>query len=254
MTDLGALLRASITDGATVGIGGAGLSRKPMALLRAVAAMGVTDLVVVSFLGGLDVELLLASGVVAELHSSGVDLGGFGLAPVFRTARQDGTVLFHEWSEGTLVAALEAAARNVPSMPTRTATNSDVVTTNAGIGAYPDPISGELVTFAGALPLDVALLHVPAIDTDGNAHIDGDVGVDGLLARAAARTILTAETTTDAKPGVAAISRIWIGDAVVVPGGSWPTACHPHTLVDLGVVAGWAEAGGSEVALLEPAT
>ncbi|MGA8722703.1 MAG: CoA transferase, partial [Solirubrobacteraceae bacterium] len=52
-------LAGEIPDGSTVGFGGAGLQRKPMAAARALAAAGRRNLIVVSFLGSLDVELLL---------------------------------------------------------------------------------------------------------------------------------------------------------------------------------------------------
>ena len=63
-----------ILPGATVAVGGTGLNRKPMALLQGIVAGGVRDLNIVSFLGSVDVEYLLASGVVADLHSAGVSL------------------------------------------------------------------------------------------------------------------------------------------------------------------------------------
>ena len=54
-------LADEIDDGAVIGLGGAGLQRKPMAALAALVAAGRRDLRVVSFLGSLDVELLLAA-------------------------------------------------------------------------------------------------------------------------------------------------------------------------------------------------
>ena len=208
---------------------------------------------VVSFLGGLDVELLVAAGLVSSVHSSGVDLGGFGLAPAFRAGRQKATIDFHEWSEGTLLAALEAAARGVPSMPTTTAPDSAVVAANPWLAVAPDPISGVPVTFAKALAVDVALIHVPAVDAAGNAHIEGDVGIDGVIARGASTTIVTADASTSAPARDAAISRLWIDGITVVEGASWPTACHPHALVDLPALAAWAASPGDDISLLEPA-
>ncbi len=53
----------AIKPGMTIGIGGWGSRRKPMALVRALARSGVKDLTVVSF-GGPDVGLLIAAGAV----------------------------------------------------------------------------------------------------------------------------------------------------------------------------------------------
>lgn len=250
MTRLSGLAGDFARDGATIAIGGAGLSRKPMSLVAALASSGARDLTIVSFLGSVDVELLLASGSVSELHTAGVDLAGFGLAPAYRAARQDGSVRVIEWSEGSLLAALEARARGLPSMPAPTSPQTELVTTNPWLGVHPDPMDGSDIVFARALPLDLSLLHVPSADSSGNLHIAGDVGVDGLLARAATRTLATAEDIGDDEPSGAAISRLWVDEIHVDPGGSWPTACHPVSLIDLDAVARWAGSDGLDKSLL----
>ena len=178
-------LADEIDDGAVIGVGGAGLQRKPMAALAALVAAGRRDLRVVSFLGSLDVELLLAADAVAELHSAGVSLDGGGLAPLYRAARQDGTIRFHEWSEGTLLCALQATARGVPSLPTWMALGTDLPAINERLRVGTDPFTGDPVMNVRGLALDVALLHVPAVDIDGNVYVDGDLALDGALARAA---------------------------------------------------------------------
>ena len=243
-----------IPPGATVAVGGTGLSRKPMALLKGIVSRGVRNLDIVSFLGSVDVEYLLASGAMAGLHSAGVSLDGFGLAPAFRAARQQQTVRFIEWSEASMVAAVEAAARGLPSMPCSTAPGSDVVKHNPSLGVYEDPPSGIPTVFATALPIDIALIHAPAADAHGNVYLDGDLGLDGLLARAAKTTIVSFERQAAADPPLAAISRLWIDAVVPAVGGSWPTECHPDALVDLGAVAAWAGSKGLSPGLLEKAS
>lgn len=243
-----------VPDGAVVAVGGAGLSRKPMDLLRALVSAGTQNLSVVSFLGSVDVELLLAAGAVRRLHTAGVALDGFGLAPAYRSARQQRSVEVVEWSEGSLCAAVEAAARGVPSFPCATATNSDIVAPNPWLGVFPDPHTGTDVVFARALRPDVALLHAAAADEYGNVYVEGDFGIDGLLARAASVTVVSVEEIlVDADPARAAMSRIWVDAIIEIPGGSWPTESYPSALVDLGSVARWAESDGTQASLLEPA-
>lgn len=55
-----------LRDGMTVGIGGWGSRRKPMALVRALLRSGVTGLTVVSY-GGPDVGMLAAAGRIRRL-------------------------------------------------------------------------------------------------------------------------------------------------------------------------------------------
>lgn len=225
-----------LADGAVVAVGGAGLVRKPMAALRALVASGRRDLVVVSFLGGVNVELLLEAGCVAELHSAGVSLDGAGLAPRFRAARESGSIRFVEWSEGSLVTALEAGARRLDSAFTRSGLGTDLPAMNPWLRETADPHTGAPVIAARAIVPDLALLHVPWLDDRGNAHVPGDLAADGLLAQAARRTLVTYEEQVGLLPDAAAISRIWIDEAVLATGGSLPSGCHPLVRPDLNEV------------------
>jgi glutaconate CoA-transferase, subunit A len=237
-------LAQQIPDGATVGVGGAGLQRKPMAALRALAAAGRRDLTIVSFLGSLDVELLLAAGCVGTLHSAGVSLDGAGLAPHYRTARQERTIEFVEWSEGTLLCALQARARGVPSLPTWMGLDTDLPVLNRGVRETTDPFTGDRVMQVRALALDVALIHVPTVDSAGNAYVGGDFAADGALARAAERVYVTHERTDSAAdPARAALSRIWVDGLISASRGAWPTGCHTVYAADLDAVSRWAAAG-----------
>ena len=80
-----------------------------------------------------------------------------------------------------MVAAVEATARGLPSMPCSTAPGSDVVRHNPSLGVYEDPPTGTPTVFATALAIDIALIHAPAADAHGNIYVDGDLGLDGLL-------------------------------------------------------------------------
>ena len=237
-------LAATVPDGATVALGGAGLQRKPMALVRALAEAGRQRLRVVSFLGSLDVELLLAAGCVGELHAAGVGLDGAGLAPRYRAARQTGSPRFVEWSEGLLLWALQAASFGVPSLPAWMGVGSDLPEINPWLRPASDPFTGEQVMQVKALPIDVALLHVATVDERGNAHVAGDLAADALIARAAQRTFVSCEEITAAPAEQAALGRTWIDAVVEAPGGAWPCGCHPAYGADLAVTSRWAREGG----------
>lgn len=242
-----------IADGALIAIGGAGLQRKPMAVLRALVAAGRRELRVISFLGSLDVELLLAAGAVAELHSAGVSLDAAGLAPHYRAARERGAVRFVEWSEGTLLCALEAAARGVPSLPTWLGLASDLPALNPWLREGNDVFTGEPVMHVRALRPDVALVHVASVDDAGYAYVDGDLAYDGVMARSAGETIVSHDERCDGEPRLAALSRLWIDATVHAPHGAWPTGCHPLRGADFDRVAGWAQAGLEAMpSMLEP--
>lgn len=243
-------LPGSIASGATVAIGGVGTSRKPMALLRALVDAGVRDLTVVSLLGSIDVELLLAAGAVRELHTAAVAVDGVGMAPVYRKARQSGDVRVVEWSEGSLCAALEAGARGLPSMPCATSPESDVVGGNDWLLVRIDPFTGDRIVHARAVAPDAALLHVPEGDGQGNLFIDGDPCADPLLAYAASTVLATADRVTSRPAREATVSRVWVDAVFEAPRGSWPTASYPNSRADPGPLVEWVSSGGADTATL----
>lgn len=236
--------RAAVPDGALIAIGGIGTSRKPMALVRALAQAGARELRLISVLGSVDVDYLLAAGCVAEVHTAGVAIDGVGMAPRYRQARQSGDVRVVEWSEGSLHAALDAAARGLPSLPCRTSPASDVVAGNDNLLAAPDPFTGTPVVYARALTPDVALLHVAEASPRGDIYIDGDAGFDVLTACASRCVVVSADRVTDRPGREASLSRIWVDMLVHAPHGAWPTACYPVTSVDVGALQNWVGSHG----------
>ncbi len=219
------ILADAVPPGALVACGGGELQRKPMAAIRELVDLGVGGLRVATMLGSADVEVLLGAGAAAEVHSAGVALEG--LAPRWREARQTGTPTVVEWSEGTFTAALQAAALGLDSMPWPAGLGTDLPAVNPWLKEAQDPHTGRPVLAVRALVPDVALIHVGAVDEEGNAYVDGDLVVDGLLARAARRVVVTYERVVEADPARVAISRIWIDDVIEAPGGARPTACAP---------------------------
>ncbi|MCW2854037.1 MAG: coenzyme transferase, partial [Nocardioides sp.] len=104
---------AELRDGMTIGIGGWGPRRKPMAQVRAILRSDLTDLTVVSW-GGADVGLLLRAGKVRKLVYAFVSLDTVPLEPNFQRARQDGTIPeVVELDEGMFQTGLRAAAQRL---------------------------------------------------------------------------------------------------------------------------------------------
>ena len=185
MPELRDILAEAVPPGALVACGGGELQRKPMAALRTLVELGVGDLRVATMLGSADVEVLLGSGAVTELHSAGVALEG--LAPRWREARQTGAPTVVEWSEGTFAAALQAAALGLDSIPWPAGLGTDLPAINPWLKEATDPHTGRAVLAVRALVPDVALIHVNGLDAEGNAYVDG-----GSRRRRAARARLAA--------------------------------------------------------------
>src|SRR3954469_6948728 len=104
----------SVESGMTIGIGGWGSRRKPMAFVRALLRSDITDLTVVSY-GGPDVGLLCSAGKIRKLYYGFVSLDSAPFYdPWFAKARTAGELESREMDEGMLKAGLEAAAVRLP--------------------------------------------------------------------------------------------------------------------------------------------
>jgi glutaconate CoA-transferase subunit A len=185
---------AELRPGMTVGFGGWGSRRKPMAVVRAILRAGIGDLTVVSY-GGPDVGLLCAAGLVKKVVYGFVTLDSIALDPHFRAARQQGTIGAMEVDEGMFYLGLLAASQRVPFLPTRAGLGSDVMAVNPELRTVTSPYAdGEELVAMPALVLDAAFVHLNRADTHGNGQILGpDPFFDELFLGAATRRFVTAE-------------------------------------------------------------
>jgi glutaconate CoA-transferase subunit A len=226
---------AGLRDGMTIGIGGWGSRRKPMALVEAILRTPVRDLTVVSF-GGPDVGMLCAAGKVREVVFGFVSLDSIAYDPHFVRARQDGTIAVRELDEGMVVAGLRAAAQRLPFLPIRAGLGSDVLTYYAGLRTVRSPYDdGEELVAMPALHLDVAFVHLNRADPHGNAaYLGPDPYFDDLFCLAAKHRVLsaeqvvpTAELVAAAPPQALLLNRMMVDAVVEAPGGAGFTSCIP---------------------------
>ena len=226
---------AVVQDGMTIGIGGWGSRRKPMALVQAILDTPVRDLTVVSF-GGPDVGMLCAAGKVREVVFGFVSLDSIPYDPHFARARQDGAISVRELDEGMVVAGLRAAAQRLPFLPMRAGLGSDVLTYNPGLRTVRSPYDdGEELVAMPALHLDVALVHLNRADRHGNAcYLGPDPYFDDLFCLAARhrvvsceRIVPTAELVAAAPPQALLLNRMMVDAVVEAPGGAGFTSCVP---------------------------
>src|SRR5699024_10992703 len=94
-----------VESGMTVGVGGWGSRRKPMALVRQLLRSDAKDLTLVT-LGGSEVGLLCAAGKVRKIIYGFVSLDSIPLDPHFQRARETASVESVEYDEGMFVAAI----------------------------------------------------------------------------------------------------------------------------------------------------
>ena len=231
---------ARIENGMTIGIGGWGSRRKPLAFVRALMRTDVTDLTVVSY-GGPDIGLLCSAGKISKLYYGFVSLDSAPFYdPWFSRARTSGSIVAREMDEGMLRCGLQAAAQRLPFLPIR-----------AGLGSsVPDFWDGELKTVQSpyatgdhheeliampALRLDAAFVHLNLGDSRGNAAYTGiDPYFDDLFLMAADRRFLSVEKVvpTDelvkaVPPQALLVNRMMVDHVVEAPGGAHFTTAEP---------------------------
>ncbi|SDT51362.1 glutaconate CoA-transferase subunit A [Actinoplanes derwentensis] len=226
---------SEIRDGMTIGIGGWGSRRKPMAVVRAILRSGRKDLTLVSY-GGPDVGLLVAAGIARRVVTGFVSLDSIPLEPHFRRARSEGTIALTEYDEGMLYWGLLAAANRLPFLPIRAGLGSDVMRVNPALRTVrsPYPDDTELVAMP-AIALDVAFIHLNRADPGGNGRYLGpDPYFDDLFCLAAKRRFLSCEqieTTDDlmsgGPPQTLLVNRSMVDGVLHTPNGAHFTSCVP---------------------------
>ncbi|MFJ4102057.1 CoA transferase subunit A [Amycolatopsis japonica] len=226
---------AELKDGMTIGIGGWGSRRKPMALVRAILRSPVKDLTVVSY-GGPDVGLLASAGKVKHLVFGFVTLDTIPYDPWFSRARESGSITVTEYDEGVFGTGLSAAAQRLPFLPTRAGLGSGVMDLNPSLRTVRSPYDdAEELLAVPALKLDVAFVHLNRADARGNAQYLGpDPYFDELFALAAdkcyvstEKIVETAELTEAGPVQSLLLSRMLVTGVAETPNGAHFTTAAP---------------------------
>lgn len=226
---------SELRDGMTIGIGGWGSRRKPMALIRAILRSSLRDLTIVSY-GGPDVGLLCASGQARKIVYGFVSLDSIPLEPHFANARQSASIEATELDEGMLQWGLYAASLRLPFLPTRSGLGSDILRVNPHLRMVTSPYDdAEQLVAMPALTLDVALVHLNRADQRGSGQYLGpDLYFDDLFCGAAERSFVSCERIVETAELMAAgplqslrIHRSVVTGVVETPGGAHFTSCEP---------------------------
>lgn len=231
---------SNLESGMTIGIGGWGSRRKPMAFVRALLRTDITDLTVVTY-GGPDIGLLCSAGKVRKAYYGFVSLDSPPFYdPWFSKARTTGSITAREMDEGMLRCGLQAAAQRLPFLPIRAGLGSSVpefwdgeLTTVRS--PYPTGDAHEELIAMPALRLDAAFVHLNLGDRHGNAAYTGiDPYFDDLFLMAADRRLLSVERIVSTEelvktvaPQALLVNRMMVDHVVEAPGGAHFTTAAP---------------------------
>ena len=246
---------ASIESGMTIGIGGWGSRRKPMAFIRALLRTDVKDLTVVTY-GGPDLGLLCSADKVKRVYYGFVSLDSPPFYdPWFAKARTSGAIEAREMDEGMLRCGLQAAAQRLPFLPTRAGLGSDVrAFWGDELKTVKSPYGDEELIAMPALNLDAAFVHMNLGDERGNAAYTGiDPYFDDLFLMSAEQRFLSVEKVVSTEelvgsvvPQQLLVNRMMVDAVVEAPGGAHFTTNEPDYRRDEKFQRHYAEAADSD--------
>lgn len=227
-----------VDDGDLVGIGGLSFWRKPMGVCREIIKQEKRDLTLCTFVGGMEVDILVAAGCVSKVKASFVGMEVFGMAPHYRKGVETNQIEVSEESEASIAMGLKCSYLDVPFMPLKGIIGTDFKKVRDDIKEFEDPLgSGTRLMALPKIDLDLAILHVPYADEYGNGNIAGAVWLDDDMAKTAKKTIITCEKVVELEdiihlPGKAQLPMQTTDAVVRMPFGAHPTSCYDRYTFD----------------------
>jgi glutaconate CoA-transferase, subunit A len=245
-------LAGQIPDGAYLAVP-PDYSGPAMAVIRALIRRGARNL---RLLGvptiGLQGDLLIGAGCVAEIEAAGVMLGEAGQAPRFVAAARAGSIAIKDTTCPAVHAGLQAAEKGIPFMPLRGILGSDLIGRRTDWRQVDNPFAaGDTILLLPALQPEIALFHATAADRRGNVRI-GRRRELVTMAHAARKTLVSVETIVEedfmASEASAAgtLSSLYVSAIAEAPKGSWPLGLGEDYAADDGHLAAYAAAALSE--------
>ncbi len=222
-----------VQNGDLVGIGGLSFWRKPISACREIIRQNKKDLSICTFVGGIEIDMLIGGGCVSEVRASFVGMEVFGMAPHYRKAVETRSIKISEESEASIALGLKCSYLKVPFMPLKGIIGTDFPNVRNDIKQFEDPLgSGTQLMALPKIDLDVAILHVPYADEFGNGNIAGAVWMDDDMAKTAKKTIITCEKLVEMEdiirsPGKAQLPMQTTNAVVKIPFGAHPTSTYP---------------------------
>lgn len=183
-----------VPDGSSVAIGLQLEQMIPFAAGHEIIRQRKRGLTLIGPISDILFDQMIGAGCVEKVIAAWVGNAMMGSAYNFRrSVEHDGMKVFN-MTNFTVALALQAGALGVPFIPTRTALGSDVTKGNHFFYQVFSPFGPKETLWAvRALVPDVAIVHVPRADAEGNAHSWGSFGIMVEAVRAAKRVIVVTE-------------------------------------------------------------
>lgn len=223
-----------IPSGSTIAMGGNLLRRQPNAIIREIIRQKIRDLTIYTFASSTPVDLLSAAGALKRVEGIYFGFFGYGMAPNFRRAAEQGRIEVRDFPESGMVVRLRAAGAGMSFHPLKTTLGTDIARLNPDqFREITCPFTGEIYHALPAARADVAIIHGYAGDKYGNLQVpvvrDSD-DIDQLMAKAGRKVIASVERIVPheeirAHSTLTVIPHVWVDAIVEAPYGAHPCAC-----------------------------
>lgn len=204
-------VRDLVFDGATIAVGGFGLSGNPFDLIEAVRDSGAKDLTIVSNNMGVDgkgLGILLENKQVRKVIASYV-----GENKLFAQQYLDGVLDVEFTPQGTLAERMRAGGVGIPAFFTKTGVGTPIAE-----GKPHEVFDGETYIQERAIKADLALVHAYQGDRAGNLIYRFSArNFNPIVAQCSTQTIAEVEILTDdfIEPNIVVTPGIFIQRLVV---------------------------------------
>jgi len=226
LTSLSDAIERYVNDGDT--IYAAGFTHLiPFAAGHEMIRQGKKNLTLARATPDLIYDQMVAAGCATKVIFSYMGNPGVGSLRIVRSAIEQGTLAWEEYSHFGMITRLQAGASGLPFLPMNQTGATGLEKANPKIKRIANPYGGKDVIVVPALNPDVAVVHVQRADANGNAHLWGIIGEQKEAAFAAQKVILTAEEIVDETIIRSDPNRTMIPGIVVSAVCHVPYACHP---------------------------
>jgi glutaconate CoA-transferase, subunit A len=182
---------------------------------------------------GLQADLLIGAGCVAELEAAAISLGEAGPAPRFTDAIRNRRIVMRDTTCPAVHAALQAAEKGIPFMPLRGLLGTDILRHRRDWLVGDNPFNGadDPIVLLPAIAPDVALFHAPRADREGNVWI-GRRRELATMAHAARRSLVTVEEIVDGSllddeaTAAGVLPALYVEAIAEAKRGAWPLGCQ----------------------------
>ncbi|OGD46858.1 hypothetical protein A3K79_03780 [Candidatus Bathyarchaeota archaeon RBG_13_46_16b] len=231
-----------VSDGSHIFWGGFGFQRPPMAFAHELVRQKKRNLTIYTCGSEMDIDILSGACVVSRFELAFFAIEGIGLVPNIQRRIREGVIQIEDYSNLAMALRFLGGALGVPFMPLKSMLGTDLLSKTRFRPKKAEvmtcPFSGEKVVLVPSVRPDLSIVHVPRVDKEGNAQIDGIRGEDIEGARAGKKLIVMAEEVVDtefirAQPDQTVIPNIYVSHVVECPWGSYPMMVYNYYDYDM---------------------